>query len=201
MDVFFVISGFLITTQLVSNADRTARGSLYTNSMLDAKRILPAAAIVLRNCDPGPGLFVPRISGRRSGCGAIIGSALYVGELAACRAICRLSGGRLSTFNGSNISGRWRSKNVLSRLAAALILVGVVVARLMHTTTRRTLWVGLAVVAFPSFAWALIETGFTSHPPALSSSPQHVWWELPTHAAVALGAGVFCQNCAWMWRS
>ena len=47
VDVFFVISGFLITGLLVSEAERTGRASLLGFYARRARRILPAATLVL----------------------------------------------------------------------------------------------------------------------------------------------------------
>src|SRR4051794_34863138 len=47
VDIFFVISGFLITSQLVDEIGRTGRVSLVGFYARRAKRILPAAAVVL----------------------------------------------------------------------------------------------------------------------------------------------------------
>ena len=142
VDVFFVISGFLITTQLVSEVDRTARISLHKFYARRAKRILPAAAIVLLATAILVRLFVPLIRWEEIG-GDIIGSALYVVNWRLAGR-SELSGGRLSTFTGSTFLVVGSQKNSSISVWPLLILVGVVVARLMHTTTRRTLWVGLA---------------------------------------------------------
>src|SRR6185503_5335855 len=47
VDVFFVVSGFLITSQLVTEIERTGRISLAHFYARRAKRILPAACVVL----------------------------------------------------------------------------------------------------------------------------------------------------------
>ena len=47
VDVFFVISGFLITGLLVSEAERTGRASLLGFYARRARRILPAATLVI----------------------------------------------------------------------------------------------------------------------------------------------------------
>ena len=189
VDVFFVISGFLITTQLVTEVDRTARISLHKFYARRAKRILPAAAIVLLATAILVRLFVPRIRWEEIG-GDIIGSALYVVNW-------RLAGRSVDYLaedsQPSPVQHFWSLavEEQFYLVWPLLILVGVVVARLMHTTTRRTLWVGLAVVAFPSFAWALIET---AHSPASAFFVTTTrMWELSIGAAVALGAGVFAR--------
>src|SRR5688572_3649948 len=50
VDVFFVISGFLITGQIVREAERTGRLSLAGFWARRARRILPAALVVLAAC-------------------------------------------------------------------------------------------------------------------------------------------------------
>src|SRR4051794_27101380 len=60
VDVFFVISGFLITGQLVNEIGRTGRVSLAGFYARRAKRILPAAAIVLVATAVAAYLFVSR---------------------------------------------------------------------------------------------------------------------------------------------
>ena len=189
VDVFFVISGFLITTQLVSEVDRTGRISLPKFYARRAKRILPAAAIVLLATAILVRLFVPRIRWEEIG-GDIIGSALYVVNW-------RLAGRSVDYLaedsQPSPVQHFWSLavEEQFYLVWPLLILIAVVAARLMHTTARHTLWVGLAVVAIPSFAWALIET---AHSPASAFFVTTTrMWELSIGAAVALGAGLFSR--------
>src|SRR5688572_16456859 len=77
VDVFFVISGFLITGQLLTEIDRTGRFSLRGFYARRAKRILPAAAVVLGVTAAAARLLLPRGRWEEIG-GDIVGAALYV---------------------------------------------------------------------------------------------------------------------------
>src|SRR4051812_8339437 len=59
VDVFFTISGFLITTLLVREARRTGRISLRDFWARRARRILPAALTVIAACAAATALLVP----------------------------------------------------------------------------------------------------------------------------------------------
>ncbi|HEX2088261.1 MAG TPA: acyltransferase family protein, partial [Solirubrobacteraceae bacterium] len=64
VDVFFVISGFLITGQLVREVDRTGRLSLAGFWARRARRILPAALVVLAFCALATRTAVPETQWR-----------------------------------------------------------------------------------------------------------------------------------------
>src|SRR5512133_2441777 len=59
VDVFFAISGFLITSLLLREIDRTGRLSLSAFWARRARRILPAALVTLLFCAIATILFVP----------------------------------------------------------------------------------------------------------------------------------------------
>ena len=61
VDVFFVISGFLITTQLLREVDRSGRVSLAGFWARRARRLLPAALVTLLACAVATIVFVPRL--------------------------------------------------------------------------------------------------------------------------------------------
>src|SRR5215475_7724713 len=67
VDVFFVISGFLITSLLIKELDRTGRISLTRFYARRAKRLLPAAAIVLVVTTVLTALVLPEIRWRDTG--------------------------------------------------------------------------------------------------------------------------------------
>jgi peptidoglycan/LPS O-acetylase OafA/YrhL len=60
VDVFFVISGFLITSHLLREVDRTGRLAPAAFWARRARRILPAALAVLLVCAAGTMVFVPQ---------------------------------------------------------------------------------------------------------------------------------------------
>ncbi len=77
VDVFFVVSGFLITGLLLRDAERFGRVRLREFYVRRIRRILPAALVVLSACAIATLLFVPRIEWRPF-LQQILSSALYV---------------------------------------------------------------------------------------------------------------------------
>lgn len=77
VDVFFAISGFLITAHLVREADRSGRVSLPRFWARRARRLLPASLTVLLFCAAATVLVVPQIYWQ-SFFGDITASAAYV---------------------------------------------------------------------------------------------------------------------------
>ncbi len=77
VDVFFVVSGFLITGLLLRDAERYGRVRLREFYVRRARRILPAALVVLSACAVATLLFVPRVEWRPF-LQQILSSSLYV---------------------------------------------------------------------------------------------------------------------------
>ena len=77
VDVFFVVSGFLITGLLLRDAERFGRVRLREFYVRRIRRILPAALVVLSACAIATLLFVPRIEWRPF-LQQVLSSALYV---------------------------------------------------------------------------------------------------------------------------
>ncbi|WP_173923565.1 acyltransferase [Agromyces sp. Marseille-P2726] len=77
VDVFFVVSGFLITGLLLRDAERFGRVRLREFYVRRIRRILPAAMVVLTACGIATLLFVPRIEWRPF-LQQVLSSALYV---------------------------------------------------------------------------------------------------------------------------
>jgi peptidoglycan/LPS O-acetylase OafA/YrhL len=185
VDVFFVISGFLITAMLVSELDRTGRISLVRFYARRAKRLLPAAAVVLVATLLLVRLFVPRIRWQEIG-GDIVGAALYaVNWRLADRSVDYLA----EDSQPSPVQHFWSlavEEQFYLGWPLLIILVTVLVGR-----RRPVLWLGLAVVAAGSFGWSVLET---AHSPerAFFVTTTRIW-ELAVGAAVALGAGLWTR--------
>src|SRR5699024_4799171 len=77
VDVFFVVSGFVITNQLVREVEATGRVSLWGFYGRRAKRLLPAAGLVLVVTAVVAWLLAPRVQWQAMG-GDIAGAAGYV---------------------------------------------------------------------------------------------------------------------------
>jgi peptidoglycan/LPS O-acetylase OafA/YrhL len=183
--VFFVISGFLITTQLVSEMDRTGGISLRAFYARRAKRILPAAAVVLVATAVAVYLFVPRIRWQDVG-GDIVSAAAYVVNWRlANRAVDYLA----QDSPPSPVQHFWSLavEEQFYLVWPLLILAAILVAKaIRRRRVRPILAVGLAVVAVPSFAYSVAYT---------ASNPQRAFfvtttrmWELAIGAAIALAA-------------
>lgn len=77
VDVFFVVSGFVITNQLVREIESTGRLSLWRFYGRRAKRLLPAAGLVLVVTAVVAWLLAPRVHWQSIG-GDIVGAGAYV---------------------------------------------------------------------------------------------------------------------------
>ncbi|MFU8871212.1 acyltransferase family protein [Micromonospora sp. SL4-19] len=183
VDVFFVISGFLITGQLVAEIERTGRVSLLGFYARRAKRILPAATVVLAATAVAVWLFVPGDRWEDIG-GDIAAAAIYVVNWRfADRAVDYLAADILP----SPVQHFWSLavEEQFYLIWPLLIILAILVARrIRRANVRPVLWVGLAVLAVPSFAWSIVAT---------AASPQRAFfvsttrmWELAVGAAIAL---------------
>jgi peptidoglycan/LPS O-acetylase OafA/YrhL len=191
VDVFFVISGFLITTQLVAELERTGRISLPRFYARRAKRLLPAAAAVLATTAALVYFFIPKIRWQEIG-GDIIGSALYVVNWRlADRAVNYLA----EDSQPSPVQHFWSLavEEQYYLVWPVLILIAALVARGFGGRTRPVLWIGLALIAVPSFGWAITQTAYAPERAFFVTTTR--MWELAIGAATALGAGSFAR-----WR-
>src|SRR5206468_2780382 len=97
VDVFFVISGFLITGQLTRELGRNGRISLASFWARRARRLLPAAFVTLLVCTAGTLVLVPRPFWQPF-LHEIAASAMYVENWAlASQAIDYHAAGRLAS--------------------------------------------------------------------------------------------------------
>lgn len=184
VDVFFVISGFLITGLLVKEAERSGRISLANFYARRAKRLLPAAAVVFVFTAVGTALLFNGSEARAFG-GDIVAAAAYVVNWRfAARAVDYLAEdtGQSPVLHFWSLSVEEQYYFVWPLLA----ILAIVVARRMGFHLRATMGVGLSVIAIPSFAWALY-MGSTDAARAFFVTPTRMW-ELAAGAAIALAA-------------
>jgi peptidoglycan/LPS O-acetylase OafA/YrhL len=186
VDVFFVISGFLITGLLVSELQRSGTISLAGFYARRAKRLLPAAAIVLATTTVGTLLFLPQTRWSAVG-GDIVSSALYfVNWRLADRSVDYLA----EDAAASPVQHFW-SLAVEEQYYLVWPLLLLVVAWLARrrrggSTPNRSLWIGLAAVGLPSLAWSVY---YTQHEQASAFFVTTTrMWELAVGAGVALAA-------------
>lgn len=184
VDVFFVISGFLITTQLITEVERTGRVSLPRFYARRAKRLLPAAGVVLAATAVLTWLFLPRIRWEEIG-GDIASAALYlVNWRLADRSVDYLA----EDSQASPVQHFWSLavEEQYYLVWPLLILAVTLLARAARLPRRRALLISLTIVVLCSFAWSVVAT---------ARSPEQAYfvtttriWELGIGAGVALAA-------------
>ena len=153
VDVFFVISGFVITGQLLKEVDRSGRVSLVGFYARRAKRLLPAACLVLAATAVMVWAWVPKIRWETTG-GDIVSSALYfVNWRLADRSVDYLQ----EDVTPSAVQHYWSlSVEEQFYFVWPLLLLGAVLLAAHFGVRRRSaLLLGLAVVAVPSFVWSV----------------------------------------------
>jgi peptidoglycan/LPS O-acetylase OafA/YrhL len=183
VDVFFVISGFLITGQLIDEIDRSGRVSLAGFYARRAKRILPAAAVVLVVVAAASRLLLPRIRWQEIG-GDTVGAATYIINW-------RLAGRSVDYLREdvppSPLQHYWSLavEEQFYLVWPLLIILALLAARLIRRTALRPiLGVALVAVAVPSFLWSIAYTAESPSRAFFVSTTR--MWELSLGAALAL---------------
>jgi peptidoglycan/LPS O-acetylase OafA/YrhL len=184
VDVFFVISGFLITGLLVKEVQRSGTISLAGFYARRAKRLLPAAATVLATTVVLVLAVVPRISWEEIG-GDIVAAALYVVNWRlADRSVDYLA----EDSEASPVQHFWSLavEEQYYLVWPLLLLLVAWMVRKRGRELRHHLWIGLAIIAIPSFAWSVYYT--MEEPPVAFFVTTTRMWEMAIGAAVALAA-------------
>lgn len=190
VDVFFVISGFLITGLLLKEVDRTGRISFADFYRRRVRRILPAAVLTLLVTVGGSYLVFN--SGRFA---SILGDAVWSAFFAAN---WRFASTGTDYFAGagpvSPLQHFWSLavEEQFYLVWPVLIVVAVVAARRGSGTAdpirfRRIATIVIVLVSIASFAWALTET--SAAPTLAYFSTFSRAWELGVGALLALTAG------------
>ena len=180
VDVFFVISGFLMTGMLTRDLDRSGRISLRDFYARRAKRLLPAASLALVGTALMTVIFLPRIRWRDIG-GDIVASATYVINFRlANRAADYLASG----LTASPLQHYW-SLAVEEQFYIVWPVVLLGAGWLCHRTGRRwPLVATIVAVTLGSLFWS-IHYSPLSPQRAYLVTPTRVW-ELGVGALVAL---------------
>ena len=185
VDVFFVISGFLITGQLVREVERTGRVSLPRFYARRAKRLFPAAATVLVATAAMVLAFFPRATWRDFG-GDIAGSAAYIiNWRLAERSVDYLA----EDTEQSPVQHFWSlAVEEQYYIIWPLLIIAIAVAiRRWRLPVRTTLGLTLAaLIVLPSLAWSVHLTS-TQAPRAYFVTTTRLW-ELAIGALVAIGS-------------
>lgn len=182
VDVFFVISGFLITGLLVREIDRTGRISLRRFYARRARRLLPATAVVLVVTAILTTLYLP-VTQRSIFGWDIASAALYVSNWRmADRSVDYLAEG----IAPSPIQHFWSLavEEQFYIVWPLLILAAILLARRSGWPLRRLLTGGILLVTLPSLAWSVHMTA-TNPAAAFFVTPTRLW-ELGIGALTAL---------------
>jgi peptidoglycan/LPS O-acetylase OafA/YrhL len=187
VDVFFVISGFLITGLLVREVERTGRVSLTRFYARRAKRLLPATALVLTATAVMVWLTSSVTEWRTFGGDIVAAAAYVVNWRLADRSVDYLAEGT----SASPVQHFW-SLAVEEQFYIVWPLLLVVVALLARRSgyrVRPLMAVGLAVIVVPSLVWSVMLTS-ASQATAFFVTTTRLW-ELGIGALVAVGAGLW----------
>ncbi|WP_053207188.1 acyltransferase family protein [Jiangella muralis] len=186
VDVFFVISGFLITGLILSEVESTGRlrlGRFYARRI---RRLLPATAVVLAATAILTILFLPPVRWS-SVAGDIVASAAYlINWRLAEQSVDYLT----AEASPSPVQHFW-SLAVEEQFYVVwpLLIIALVWwarSRGLQGSVRRVLACGLALIAVPSLVWSIHLTG-TSPGVAYLVSTTRIW-ELAIGALLALAA-------------
>ncbi|OLT37644.1 hypothetical protein BJF82_10080 [Kytococcus sp. CUA-901] len=187
MDVFFVLSGFLITGQLLKEVDRTGTVDLPAFYGRRAKRLLPAATMVLLFTAIGTWLIFP-ITRFKDIAWDIGTSAVYlINWRLADQSVDYLAEDTLP----SPVQHYWSlavEEQFYVVWPLVLLVVGLVVTR-----TRRPLapvaTIGLLAIAVPSLVWSVLHTADSPDTAYFVTTTR--LWELALGGLVACGAAVW----------
>lgn len=185
VDVFFVISGFLITKGIVSELRRNGNISLKDFYARRISRILPAAALAIVSTVLLAWLLLPETRWRQIGLDGFASAFSYVNWIFAGNSVNYLAQDRAE----SPFQHFW-SLAVEEQFYLVWPLLLVVVGWMslkLNFRLQRGLLVALAVVAVPSFLWSVYLT--STNPGAAYFVTTTRGWELALGCALAIVVG------------
>ncbi|MCA0293280.1 MAG: acyltransferase [Actinobacteria bacterium] len=189
VDIFFVISGFLITGQLVREVERDGRVSLPRFYARRAKRLFPAAATVLVTTGLLTATVLSRIDRHDFGGDIVAAAAYVVNWRLADRSVDYLA----EDVGASPVQHFWSLavEEQFYIVWPLLIVLLTFLIRRGHVATRPGLALGLAAITIPSLAWSIHLT--SANPRTAYFVTTTRLWELGIGALVAVGAGVWLR--------
>ncbi len=183
VDIFFVISGFLITGQLVREVERTNRISLPRFYARRAKRLFPAAATALVATAILTRLTLSRIDWQTFGGDIMAAAAYFVNWRFASRAVDYLA----EDVAPSPVQHFWSLavEEQYYIVWPLLLLILALIIRRRRLPVRPTMAAGLALIVLPSLAWSIHLT--QTNPARAYFVTTTRLWELGVGALVAVG--------------
>ncbi|WP_237769839.1 acyltransferase, partial [Kytococcus sp. HMSC28H12] len=187
VDIFFVLSGFLITGQLLKEVDRTGTVDLPAFYGRRFKRLLPAATMVLLFTAIGTWLLLP-LTRFKDVAWDIGASAVYlINWRLANQSVDYLA----EDTEPSPLQHFWSlavEEQFYVVWPLVLLVVGLVVRR-ARTPLAPTATLGLLAIAVPSLVWSVVHTA--SSPATAYFVTTTRLWELAVGGLVACGAAVW----------
>ncbi len=209
VDVFFVLSGFLITGLLIAGAERRGHVSLREFYARRAKRILPAAALALVVIDFAALYWMTFVRAKE----AVVDS-LWAAVFSANIAFAHQGANYFDRIGQPSPVQHFWSLAVEEQfylvwpLLIAVVLAGVGLHRrasrrargpapdgVAPEIPRLRLGIAIALIGLGSLAWSVYDTP-RSPAPAYFSTFTRVW-ELALGAALAIGAAQFTHLPGW----
>ncbi|MGP3535458.1 acyltransferase family protein [Microbacterium sp. RD1] len=189
VDIFFVISGFLITGLLVREVERTGRVSMARFYARRARRLLPAAVLVLVVSAALTWVTASPVDWSTSGTD-IVAAALYVENwVLAARSVDYLAEG----LAASPVQHYW-SLSVEEQFYVVwplVLLIVVLIVRKSGWNLRTVMGAALTLIVVPSLAWSVIATDSTPETAYFVTTTR--LWELGVGALVAVSVGLWAK--------
>ena len=189
VDIFFVISGFLITGLLIRELESTGRISLISFWGRRAKRLLPASLLVLIATAIATWLIIPNTSWRSIGADISAAAAYIVNWRFAAEAVDYNAEGA----GVSPVKHFWslavEEQYYVVWPVLLVLLAAIVLRRISRDRYRFWIGVALACIVIPSFAWSIYYTGVNPSGAFFVTTTR--LWELGVGAAVAVGSALW----------